>query len=152
MSLLKLFVFALSKNISSMLLKKRRAIEQNKISLGGNIREIALYNLSYPYFQFDFENSSRETKFKLHIAHLLFTKEPSIPILINSSSKADWVFVTPDKRLKKIVVTEKGLESHKKVIERLNEIDSELVSCLTKEELETFKVVLEKLKEGLKVD
>ena len=57
-----------------------------------------------------------------------------------------------DKRLKKIAVTEKGLESHKKVIERLNEIDSELISCLTKEELETFKVVLEKLKEGLKVD
>ena len=33
-----------------------------------------------------------------------------------------------DKRLKKIVVTEKGLESHKKVIERLNEIDGELIS------------------------
>ncbi len=57
-----------------------------------------------------------------------------------------------DKRLKKIIVTQKGLESHKKIIDRLNNIDSELISRLTKEELENFKVVIEKLKEGLKVD
>jgi len=57
-----------------------------------------------------------------------------------------------DKRLKRIIITEKGENSHKIVINRLNEIDEELISRLTREEFENFKIIIEKLKEGLKVD
>ena len=57
-----------------------------------------------------------------------------------------------DKRLKEIVVTEKGKKAHKIIVARLNEIDNELLSKLTTEEFETFKVVVEKLKEGLSID
>ena len=57
-----------------------------------------------------------------------------------------------DKRLKEIVVTEKGKEIHKVIIQRLDIIDSDLIKKLTTEELEVFKVVVEKLKEGLSID
>ncbi len=54
-----------------------------------------------------------------------------------------------DKRLKKLVVTEKGKQTHKLIVSRLNTVDEELVDVLTNEEFEAFKTALEKLKNNL---
>lgn len=57
-----------------------------------------------------------------------------------------------DKRLKRIIVTQKGLNCHKTIVGRLEDIDKELIAKLSTEELETFKNIVKKLKEGLQVD
>ena len=54
-----------------------------------------------------------------------------------------------DKRLKRLVVTEKGYHSHKLIVSRLNAVDEELINALTKEEFEALKTALEKLKNNL---
>ena len=50
-----------------------------------------------------------------------------------------------DKRLKKLVITEKGLQTHKTIISRLNAIDDEMCSVLTESEYEALKSILIKL-------
>jgi DNA-binding MarR family transcriptional regulator len=54
-----------------------------------------------------------------------------------------------DKRLKRLVVTEKGYQTHKLIVSRLNAVDEELINVLTKEEFEALKTALEKLKNNL---
>lgn len=54
-----------------------------------------------------------------------------------------------DKRLKRLVVTEKGYQTHKLIVSRLNAVDEELINALTKEEFEALKTALEKLKNNL---
>ena len=51
-----------------------------------------------------------------------------------------------DARQKKIVVTEKGKELHKKSFEQMQEFEKRLKSCLTEKELEEFFNILDKLK------
>lgn len=57
--------------------------------------------------------------------------------------------VESDARLKKIVMTEKAMDIHKKVILSLKERDKILEKGLTKEELETFYEICEKIKRNL---
>ncbi len=56
---------------------------------------------------------------------------------------------TTDKRLKKLTVTEKGKQTHKLIVSRLNAVDEELLSVLTNDEFETFKATIDKLKNNL---
>lgn len=58
--------------------------------------------------------------------------------------------VNYDARLKKIVLTQKAIEAHKMIEREMDMIDKKLESCLTKEELEEFFVIMEKLKSTLK--
>ena len=72
---------------------------------------------------------------------VLNTMETNGLILRESSST--------DKRLKRLVVTEKGYQTHKLIVSRLNAVDEELINVLTKEEFEALKTALEKLKNNL---
>ncbi len=57
--------------------------------------------------------------------------------------------VPSDARLKKIVLTEKAVETHKKVIECLKERDKILIKGITDSELEVLYSVCEKMKKNL---
>lgn len=54
-----------------------------------------------------------------------------------------------DKRMKKLVVTEKGYQTHKLIVSRLNAVDEELIDILTDEEFDSLKTIIEKLKQNL---
>ena len=55
-----------------------------------------------------------------------------------------------DKRLKKIVLTQKALECNTLICGELQKLDGELIDLLTEQEFAQLKIILEKLKEGLK--
>lgn len=57
--------------------------------------------------------------------------------------------VPEDARLKKIVPTEKGLETHKRMIDRLLRFEALLQSGLDKDELQQFLRTLKKLEQNL---
>lgn len=54
-----------------------------------------------------------------------------------------------DKRLKLLKVTKKGYQTHNLIISRLNAVDEELTSVLSKDEFNAFKTALDKLKNNL---
>lgn len=54
-----------------------------------------------------------------------------------------------DKRMKKLVVTPKGYQTHKLIVSRLNAVDEELIDLLSKEEFCALKTIIEKLKQNL---
>lgn len=72
---------------------------------------------------------------------VLNTMETNGLILRESSST--------DKRLKRLVVTEKGYRTHKLIVSRLNSVDEELINVLTLDEFEALKTIIEKLKNNL---
>ncbi len=55
-----------------------------------------------------------------------------------------------DKRLKKVVLTDKAIALHKTVIERLASIDRELISLLTEDEFAALKSAFAKLMDHLR--
>ena len=55
-----------------------------------------------------------------------------------------------DKRLKKVVLTDKAIALHKTVIERLTSIDQELISLLAEDEFAALKSAFAKLKDHLR--
>ncbi len=57
--------------------------------------------------------------------------------------------VANDKRLKRLVLTDKAIESHKVVASRLDALDEYLESLLTEQESAVMRTVLQKLKDNL---
>ncbi len=60
--------------------------------------------------------------------------------------------VSYDARLKKIVLTEKAIEIHKKATENIVKIENTLLKGITDEELKIFYSVSDKIKANLEVD
>lgn len=58
--------------------------------------------------------------------------------------------VPEDARLKKIIPTEKGVEAHKRMIDRLARFEILMQSGLSEDELQKFLETLKKLEENLK--
>ena len=54
-----------------------------------------------------------------------------------------------DKRMKKIVLTQKGMDVHTKTVERLDFLDKKLIAELSENELEVLQSVINKLKNKL---
>ena len=116
--------------------------EQNKVTgthgyiLGFLCRK---NNANEPVYQRDLEQAfsiRRSTA-----TEVLNTMETNGLILRESSST--------DKRLKRLVVTEKGYQTHKLIVSRLNAVDEELINVLTPDEFESLKTIIEKLKNNL---
>lgn len=59
--------------------------------------------------------------------------------------------VSYDARLKKIVLTDKAIEMHKKAIKNIEMIENTLKKGITKEELDAFYGVMDKIKANLEV-
>ena len=55
------------------------------------------------------------------------------------------VSVCEDARLKKIILTDKGIEVHKSVYKEIEIVESIIYDSLSKEELELFSEILERL-------
>ena len=71
--------------------------------------------------------------------------------IINSMEKNDLIKRMPDdkdSRLKRLVLTEKALEIHKSIEKKLMEFDSNLRNGISKEELNSFFSILEKIKDN----
>ena len=60
--------------------------------------------------------------------------------------------VTYDARLKKIVLTKKAIDIHKKAIKNIEKIENTLKKGITEEELNAFYGVVDKIKANLEVD
>lgn len=57
--------------------------------------------------------------------------------------------VKNDARLKKIVVTEKGLQANNRILELLDQMERNLVKGISEEEMELFISVLERIRKNL---
>ena len=57
--------------------------------------------------------------------------------------------VEHDARLKKVILTEKGIRSHEMIERRIENLDTKLVEGITDEELSVFYSVVKKLSENL---
>lgn len=57
-----------------------------------------------------------------------------------------------DARLKKIVLTDKAIAIHKKATQNIEVFESTLKNGITKEELDSFYIVLDKIKANLEVE
>lgn len=57
--------------------------------------------------------------------------------------------VEADARLKKIVVTEKGLQAHNCILKSLDQMESDLIDGISPEEMKTFISVMERIRKNL---
>lgn len=99
-------------------------------------------NLDKDIFQRDFEarfsirRSTATNMLKLMEKNGLITRES----------------VTYDARLKKIVLTKKAIDIHKKAIKNIEKIENTLKKGITEEELNAFYGVVDKIKANLEVE
>ena len=54
-----------------------------------------------------------------------------------------------DARLKKIVVTDKGLQANNRILSSLDRMEADLVDGISTEEMETFIFVMERIRKNL---
>lgn len=57
--------------------------------------------------------------------------------------------ISEDARLKKLVLTEKGIDSHKKALKTINEFEQALTFNLSEEEIKEFIRLIGKIRQGL---
>lgn len=121
----------------------KRDVEKSKIRLGLDpVTGVNGWAIGYLYenrerdiFQKDFENqfSIRSST----ASNILKTME--------QKGLIERISVESDARLKKIVLTEKAIEIHKKIIEKISEREKRLRQDISKDDLETFFKVMKKL-------
>ncbi len=94
-----------------------------------------------------------ETVYERDIEKEFGIRRSTVTQMLNSMEKnglIERISESSDKRLKRIILTEKAKKCHKTVCSELDKIDQELINYLTADEVEQLKNILEKLKEGLK--
>ena len=69
----------------------------------------------------------------------------SVLSLMEKNGLIERVSVCEDARLKKIILTDKGIEVHKSVYKEIEIVESIIYDYLSKEELELFSEILERL-------
>lgn len=69
----------------------------------------------------------------------------SVLSLMEKNGLIERVSVCEDARLKKIILTDKGIEVHKSVYKEIETVESIIYDSLSKEELELFSEILERL-------
>lgn len=69
----------------------------------------------------------------------------SVLSLMEKNGLIERVSVCEDARLKKIILTDKGIEVHKSVYKEIEIVESIIYYSLSKEELELFSEILERL-------
>ena len=69
----------------------------------------------------------------------------SVLSLMEKNGLIERVSVCEDARLKKIILTDKGIEVHKSVYKEFEIVESIIYDSLSKEELELFSEILERL-------
>ena len=98
------------------------------------------------------KNEKNETVYQKDVEQAFSIRRSSATEILNSMENNGLILREAsevDKRLKKLVITEKGEQVHKTIINRLNAIDDELRAVLTKDELDALISTLTKLENNL---
>lgn len=136
------YIGAEIKKLSNLIRRKTFKIESDEklnkaVGNQGFIIKFLYDNLNNDIYQKDIE---------LHFK----VRRSTVTSQINRMEKAGLVArksVKTDSRLKKIILTEKGIEIHNYIESRIAKTESLLKSALTKEELSKFLEIVEKLQE-----
>lgn len=135
------------RTLSNLLMRKMVAEASND-----NIDETAILHgwiIAYLYDHQEQEVFQRDVETKFSLAR------PSVTCVVKSMEKKGYLFresVPYDARLKKLVLTDKGIDLHIKNKETIDRLEDRLKGCLTDEEVETFLHIARKLKESLNND
>ena len=98
------------------------------------------------------KNEKNEYVYQKDVEQAFSIRRSSATEILNTMETNDLIVresSDSDKRLKRLVVTEKGLQTHKTIISRLDAIDDEMRSVLTDSEYDALKSILIKLENNL---
>ena len=98
--------------------------------------------------EFDIRRSFGSSKIALITATFFINRRSSVTSVLSLMEKnglIERVSVCEDARLKKIILTDKGIEVHKSVYKEIEIVESIIYDSLSKEELELFSEILERL-------
>lgn len=98
-------------------------------------------------------NAEGEDVYQKDIESRFSMRRSSVTELLNNMELGGFIkreSDVKDKRLKKVVLTDKAMAVHKRVVARLQSIDEELISLLTPQEFDSLKVALGKIKDYLR--
>lgn len=98
-------------------------------------------------------NCSERDVFQKDIEKAFNIRRSSATVLLNVLEEKDFIIRIPvesDKRMKKIILTEKALSLDKKIKKRIEEFEYVVEKGITNEEKEAFFKVMDKVKENLK--
>ena len=98
------------------------------------------------------KNEAKEVVYQKDIEQAFSIRRSSATEILNTMENNGLIERTPcleDKRQKRLIVTEKGISTHKTIINRLNAIDGEMKEVLTDEEFNAFKSIITKLEKEL---
>lgn len=87
------------------------------------------------------------------IEHTFSIRRSSVTSIIQVMEKKGYIAresVSGDARLKRVMLTEKGIQSHLQVEHLIAELEGEQLQDITEEELDNFYLVMNKLKKNLK--
>lgn len=99
-----------------------------------------------------YENSSQDV-FQKDIEAAFGVGRSTVTNIVKLMEKKQFIrreSVPEDARLKKLVITEKGIEANQKCRNMMDELELKLLESITPEEKEIFFRVLNKMKENLK--
>ena len=114
-----------------------------KVGLEYGISSMQAKILGFIYF-----NSSKRDIFQKTIEEEFDIRRSSVTSVLTLMEKNELikrVSVSEDARLKKIMITDKGIEVHKLVYKQIQEIERIIESNLSKDELNSFISILERL-------
>lgn len=100
-----------------------------------------------------YEHREEKDIFQKDIEKAFNIRRSTATVILQTLERNGYLFkeaVQGDKRLKKLCLTSKAIERHKKVRLRLDEIEMQLRKGLSKEEIDTLLEVLQKLKGNMK--
>ena len=126
-------------NILSHKIKRRIG----KVSLEYGISSMQAKILGYIFHQApkrDIFQKTIEEEFDIRLSSVT-----SVLSLMEKNGLIERVSVCEDARLKKIILTDKGIEVHKSVYKEIEIVESIIYDSLSKEELELFSEILERL-------
>ena len=126
-------------NILSHKIKRRIG----KVSLEYGISSMQAKILGYIFHQ-----APKRDIFQKTIEEEFDIRRSSVTIVLSLMEKnglIERVSVCEDARLKKIILTDKGIEVHKSVYKEIEIVESIIYDSLSKEELELFSEILERL-------
>ena len=110
--------------------------------------EYGISSMQAKILGFIYCNSSKRDIFQKTIEEEFDIRRSSVTSVLTLMEKNELikrVSVSEDARLKKIMITDKGIEVHKLVYKQIQEIERIIESNLSKEELNSFISILERL-------
>lgn len=119
-----------------------------KRRIGTVAQEYGISTMQAKILGFIFYQSTKRDIFQKTIEEEFDIRRSSVTSVLNLMEKnglVKRVSVVEDARLKKIILTDKGLDVHKSVYEEIEEVEGIISDSLSEEELELFNELLKRL-------